>query len=229
MPEVLQVLAGAAVPFGPAGYRSAIRRTPVEGVVHVTPTGIACDEHGDRDHHGGREQALHQYAFEHYAAWRAEYPQLAHHFAAAGAFGENLSSVGMTEATVCVGDAYRCGTALLQVSRTRHPCWKLNVRFGDPSMASRVQDSDRFGWHYRVLEEGAIAAGDRFVLEQRPNPDWPIVRLIRVLFHDPLDTEELKQLIGLRELSQLPKDHAARRLATGKLEDWSLRTETPAA
>ena len=228
MAEVLQVLAGRAVPFGPPGYSSAIGRRPVAGPVPVTRAGLAGDEHGDADHHGGAEQALHQYPFEHYAAWRAEHPEIAHRFAA-GAFGENLSSGGMNESTVCVGDVYRCGSAVLQVSRTRHPCWKLNVRFGDARMARRVQDSGRFGWHYRVLEEGAIAAGDRLVLEQRPNPDWPIVRLIRALFHDPLDRKLLEELVALRDLSPLPKTHAARRLATGKLEDWSLRLETPAA
>ncbi len=228
MAEVLQVLAGRAVPFGPKGYRSAIDRSPVAGPVPVTQTGLAGDEHGDADHHGGAEQALHQYPFEHYAAWRAERPELARCFAA-GAFGENLSSLGMSEATVCVGDVYRCGSALLQVSRTRHPCWKLNVRFGDPLMARRVQDSGRFGWHYRVLAEGAIAAGDRFVLEQRPNPGWPIARLIRALFHNAMDKELLADLVALRELSPLPKAHAARRLATGQLEDWSARLETPEA
>jgi MOSC domain-containing protein YiiM len=229
MAEVLQVLGGVAIPFGPNGaYRSSIAtKKPILGKVTVTRTGIAGDEQGHKDRHGGPEQALHQYPFEHYAAWRAERPDLAPHFAAPGAFGENLSSMGMTEASVCVGDLYRCGSALLEVSRTRHPCWRLNLRFGDPRMAWRVQDSGRFGWHYRVMQEGSITAGDRFVLEERPNPNWPIARLIQALFHDPLNYALLKQLVLLPQLSNMSKDHAVRRLATHKLEDWTDRMETP--
>ena len=229
MAEVLHVLKGATMPYGPKGrYRSAIAaKKPVSGPVTVTRNGITGDEQGNKVRHGGTEQALHQYPFEHYATWCAERPELAPHFSVPGAFGENISSTGMTEATVCVGDIYRCGTALLQVSRTRHPCWKLNVRFGDPRMSRRVQDSGRFGWYYRVLEEGAIAAGNRFVLDERPNPDWPISRLLHALFHDPLNYALLEQLAALPQLSYMSKNHVLKRLATRTLEDWTERMETP--
>ena len=229
MAEVLHVLRGATIPYGPNGaYRSAIAtKKPVSGPVRVTRAGITGDEHGDTLHHGGTEQALHQYPFEHYATWCAEGSELAPHFSAPGAFGENLSSRGMTEATVCVGDVYRCGTALLELSRTRHPCWRLNMRFGDSRMSRRVQDSGRFGWYYRVLEEGAIAAGNEFVLQERPNPDWPVSRLIHALFHDPLNFALLEQLAALPQLSYRSKNHVLKRLETRVLEDWTERMETP--
>jgi MOSC domain-containing protein YiiM len=229
MAEVVQVLTGATVPCGPRGtYRSAItNKEPVCGPVAVTRTGIAGDEHGDPLHHGGTEQALHQYPFEHYAVWVAERAELAAHFRAPGAFGENLSSRGMTEASVCVGDIYRCGSTQLQVSRTRHPCWKLNVRFGDPRMSRQVQDSGRFGWYYRVLEEGTLGAGSRFVLLERPHPDWPISRLIHALFHDPLNYALLEQMAALPELSHRSRNYALKRLETRVLEDWKQRMETP--
>lgn len=229
MAEVLHVLSGATIPFGPNGaYRSSITtKRPILGPVRVTRTGIAGDEQGNKARHGGPEQALHQYPFEHYATWYAERPELAPHFSAPGAFGENLSTLGMTEESVCVGDVYRCGTARLQVSRTRHPCWRLNVRFGDPRMSWRVQDSGRFGWYYRVLEEGETAAGDRFVLEDRPNPDWPISRLIRALFHDPLNYALLEELAALPQLANLSKEHVLWRLEKRSLEDWTARMDTP--
>ena len=133
----------------------------------------------------------------------------------------------MSESTVCVGDIYRVGTALLQVSRTRHPCWRLNVRFGDPHMSRRVQDSGRFGWYYRVLDEGGIAAGDRFELEERPNPRWPVARLIQVMFGDPLNFSLLEEIAALPHLAKSSSDYAVKRLATRTLEDWSSRMVTP--
>jgi MOSC domain-containing protein YiiM len=103
------------------------------------------------------------------------------------------------------------------------------VRFGDARMAWRVQDSGRFGWHYRVLEEGEIRAGDRLVLVQRPNADWPVARLIKALFHEPMNEGVLEELVRVRELSPFSRDHVVRRLATRQLEDWRVRMDTPAS
>jgi len=227
--EVLHVLSGAAIPFGPKGaFRSAITsKKTLAGAILVTRAGIAGDEQGNKIHHGGPDQALHQYPFDHYATWCRERPELAPHLAAPGAFGENLSTLDMTEMTVCLGDIYRCGTARLQVTRTRHPCWRLNVRFGDPRMAHRVQDSGRMGWYLRVLEEGSLGAGEALMLEYRPHPDWPLTRLIRALFLDPLNYPLLEEMAALPELASSSKDYAIRRLATRTLEDWRSRMETP--
>ncbi len=230
MPEVLHVLSGSALPFGPGNaYRSAIvNKKPMAGPVFLSRGGIAGDEQGNKVHHGGPDQALHQYPFEHYAQWLRERPELAAHFAAPGAFGENLSTLGMTEETVCVGDVYRGGTARLQVTRTRHPCWRLNARFGDPRMARKVQECGRYGWYLRVVEEGSISPGEPMVLEQRPQPRWPLSRLILALFGDPLNYPLLEEMAGLSELAKSSRDYAVRRLSTRTLEDWTSRLETPA-
>ncbi len=229
MPELLHVLSGRAVPFGPRNaFRSAITgKKPMSGPVFISREGIAGDEQGNSIHHGGPDQALHQYPFEHYALWCRERPDLAAHFAAPGAFGENLSTLGMTEQTVCVGDVYRCGTARLQVTRTRHPCWRLNARFGDPRMARKVQECGRYGWYLRVVEEGSLAAGDRMMLEDRPRPAWPLARVIHALFGDPLNYPVLEEMAELTELAKSSRDYAVRRLQTRKLEDWTSRLETP--
>ncbi len=229
MGDLLHVLSGQAIPFGPKGaFRSSITtKRPMAGEVLVTRAGIAGDEQGNKVHHGGPDQALHQYPFQHYAGWVAESPELAPHLAAPGAFGENLSTLGMSEDSVCVGDVYRCGTVLLQATRTRHPCWRLNVRFGDPKMARRVQASGRIGWYYRVLEEGAISAGQRFALEHRPNPRWPLSRLIRAMFVDTLDYAVLEEMAALPELADSTRVYATRRLAARAQEDWKSRVETP--
>src|SRR5271170_3118724 len=132
-PTVLAVLIGQPAPFGPKGVQSAIHKMPVEAA-YVGPTGLEGDAQGDPSKHGGPEKAVHHYPTEHYRYWEAQgvtHPLLAH----PGAFGENLTSLGLTEENVCVGDVYRFGTdgPVLQVNQTRQPCWKLGVRFGIPA------------------------------------------------------------------------------------------------
>src|SRR5690606_2996352 len=118
------------------------------------------DEQADRAVHGGPEKAIHHYARDHYDLWRAEIGDhpLLHR---PGAFGENISTTGLSEEDVCIGDRYRLGTALVEVSQGRQPCWKVDHRFGGLAISAAMVRSRRTGWYYRVIEEGAVGAGDR--------------------------------------------------------------------
>ena len=221
---VLAVLRGRAVPYTRPGSRSAIAKTPVQGPVHIGPLGLDGDEQGDPRVHGGPDKAVHQYAQEHCAPWRAELGALPV-LDAPGAFGENLASTGMTEHTLCLGDQVRVGSsALLEVSQSRQPCWKLNDRFGLPNMARRVQDSGRTGWYYRVLQPGSVQAGDALVLVARPLPQWPLARIIAVLYHQPFDAAVLQALAAL-PLTPSWRRLVDARLARGAVEDWAVRME----
>lgn len=224
--SLLEVRAGRAAPFGPHGEPSAIHKQPVQGRISVTALGLAGDEQADRKHHGGPDKALHHYPGEHYAAWRAALPQRVARFVYGG-FGENLVTRGMSEQNVCVGDVFRLGSATLQVSQGRQPCWKLNVRFDVPDMARRVQDTGCAGWYYRVIEAGAIAVPDRFEQIAQPHPEWTLARVQRVLYHDCLEQESLAALSALTALAPGWRALAARRLASGEVEDWSRRLNTP--
>lgn len=228
--RVAAVLTGRAVPHARPGARSAIAKRPREGTVAIGRLGLDGDEQGDPRHHGGPEKAVHLYALDHYPAWQAE---LAGHRAAravlakGGAFGENLAVTGLDEATVCIGDAWRFGSALLEVSQARQPCWKLDDRFGVPGMARRLQQSGRTGWYCRVVEPGEVAAGARPRLERRPHPGWPLARLVRLLFHDMLDRAALDEAAALPELAERARGLFARRLSTGAVEDWAPRLDGP--
>lgn len=222
------VCTGRARAFGPAGQPSAIDKHPCTGRVILGPLGLQGDKQGDRRVHGGVDKAVHHYPFEHYAAWRAELGESAA-LSSAGAFGENLSTQGLTEHEVCVGDRFRAGSALLEVSQARQPCWKVDVRFGAPGMARRMQDNGRTGWYYRVIEAGELAAGDRLELIERPCPDWPLARLLRVLYHDCLNREDLFAVVALAPLAEGWRRLAAARLDTGRVEDWSRRLSVPPA
>jgi len=213
------------VPFA-RGSLSGVHKTPVQGRVRVTAQGLQGDAQGDLRLHGGVEKAVHHYPQEHYAAWRAE---LGAHalLEAPGAFGENLHSRGLTEATVCLGDRWRVGDVLLEVTQARQPCWKLGERLGRSDMAKRLQNSRRTGWYYRVLEEGALWAGAELVLQERPHPQWSMARLLDMLYRPSLDAAELRAALAL----PLPPNWErliARRLDSGAVESWASRLDGPA-
>ena len=219
--RVDSVLVGPARPFVRKGAMSAIAKCAVAGPVRVGRDGLAGDEQGDRRVHGGQDKAVHHYAFDHYARWQAELGTLPV-LGTAGAFGENLSTRGIDESSICLGDRLRIGDVVLEVSQSRQPCWKLNARFTVSDMAARVQRSGRTGWYYRVLETGYLQGGDAIELLERPFPHWPLSRVIELLYHRTLDFD------ALAEMQALPLTPSWRRLVEGRLarrgvEDWSAR------
>ena len=221
------VLVGEVRPFGPRGVPSGIAKSAASGRVRIGSLGLEGDQQGDPRHHGGPEKALHHYPRDHYPGWRAE---LAEQGAAGiavldapGAFGENLSTQGLTEADICIGDRFRLGTALVEVSQARQPCFKLNHRFGYPGMSRAVQQSLRTGWYYRVLEDGEAGAGDTLALVARPYPQWPLQRLLRVLYVDRLDYAALGDMAGLVPLAESWRKLARQRLERREVEDMERR------
>ncbi|EHH0749509.1 TPA: MOSC domain-containing protein [Vibrio vulnificus] len=223
---VNSVLAGKTVAFA-HGTKSAINKQVISQRLHATELGFTDDEQGDPRFHGGIQKALHIYPSEHYPVWQQELGNKAI-FQSAGAFGENLSSSGVTEAFICLKDKIRIGTTLLEVSQGRMPCWKLNVRFEQNDMARRLQDTLRTGWYFRVLEEGDIGAGDEIILCERPYPDWSLTRIMGAVFTGCLDKTELSQLAKLPLVESWGK-LVERRLETGEVEDWEMRLVGPTA
>lgn len=221
------VLTGSLAPLGKLGIQSGIFKRPSDREVSVTFLGIVGDHQGDTKHHGGLEKAVHHYAFEHYADWIKETPELAVHLNREGAFGENISTLGMTEANVCIGDIYRFGSAVLEVSQARQPCWRLNERFGLTTMARRVQETGRTGWYYRVKQEGHFASGVAVELLDRPHADWPLRRILHAFYRDTLNIGELTELVALNPLTASWRELARRRMERHAIEDWSRRLNTP--
>lgn len=218
------LLTGPVAPLPGSDTPSGIAKTPVAGPLWLGAEGFEGDQQADRRVHGGPEKAVHHYARDHYAGWLAEIgPQPA--LARAGAFGENLSSEGLTEADIAVGDIFRLGDALLQVSQGRQPCWKLNLRFVVPDMARRVQNSGRTGWYYRVLQPGRVTPGDSLELIDRLAPDWTVQRLWHVMYVDRLNRDALTGIAGLEVLAEGWRRYAQRRLDSGRVEDWNRRLE----
>lgn len=210
---LLSLRTGRIAPLGSENLPSAIRKRPLGGPVAITHLGLAGDEQADRQHHGGPDKALHHYPAEHYPLWRAELPDRASRFEVGG-FGENFSTLGLNEGAVCVGDVFRLGGAVIQVSQGRSPCRKLEIVFDTSDMVRRVRDTSRTGWYYRVLSPGEVAPEDVLTLAERPHPDWPVIRLFQTLFHPAMDAAALRDLARLPVLAENWRQRARQRLQT---------------
>jgi MOSC domain-containing protein YiiM len=186
--KILSVLAGKTAPLF-RGEASAIAKTPAEGRARIGFLGLEGDEQADKSFHGGPDKALHHYPADHYGHWArlaVDHPLLN----APGAFGENISTFGITEDQVCIGDRFRCGSALLEVSQGREPCWKQAVRMEWTTLPKMMVRERRSGWYYRVIEEGWVTAGDTLCLIDRALPDWSVKRVFGLLIagdciHEP--------------------------------------------
>ncbi len=190
---LLSVQVGAIAPLGPAGVASGFVKRPVSGPVWVGALNLAGDAQADLRVHGGPDKAVYAYADSHYARWRAEFPEHIERMTP-GAFGENLTVDGMVEADLCVGDIHAIGAARLQVCQPRQPCFKFALRFEDPRMPRAMVRNGRSGWYYRVIEQGAVQAGDPVRLLERPNPGFLFVRLIAIVHNDPATPQELEMM-----------------------------------
>lgn len=201
---------------------SAIRKHLFDGVVTVTETGITEDQQADLAVHGGPEKALHHYPSEHYEIWRTTFPETATAYQTGG-FGENLSTVGLTEEDLCIGDILSAGSTRLQIAQGRQPCWKLNLHTNNPGLAAAFQKTARTGWYYRVLQPGHIQAGDTLTLLERPCPDWNLKDVITARFNPRLDPDVARQLSELAELAVPWRDAFAKKIDPAFKEDTSRR------
>jgi MOSC domain-containing protein YiiM len=136
---------------------TSIFKSPVAGRVAVRRHNIEGDRQSDLTVHGGPNKAVYGYPQEHYSYWREELPGVDF---VPGIFGENLTTQGLDEATVYIGDRFRVGSAILQVTQPRMPCYKLGVRFSRPDMVKRFWLSGRPGFYFSIVEEGDLGAGD---------------------------------------------------------------------
>lgn len=214
--------------LGSSGHLSGILKRPIKGDIELGTSGFAGDEQGDRRHHGGPEKAVHQYPSEHLPAWRRDFPGQRERFRP-GSLGENLSTIGMTEDAVCIGDTYRLGSAVLQVSQGRQPCWRIDEHFGVRGMAKYMQETRRTGWYCRVIEPGFAAAGLELVRLARPRPDWTIARILKAFYFNLLDIAELQVLAEIPELSESWRCVARKRVERASVETWDARLNTPGA
>lgn len=179
---------------------SAIDKHAVAGPVAIHKLGLDGDAVADPKHHGGPEMAVHHYPHDHYPMWR-EFLGGHDLLERGGVFGENIVAKGWTEGTVHIGDRFRIGTALLEISQPRQPCWKIEHRFERKGMVKHILRTHACGWYYRVIEEGEAEAGDAIQRVEIGHAEWPVARVFAALF----DPNERTVPVDLRAIASLER------------------------
>lgn len=199
----LAVWRGATVSTG-------IFKKPVEGRVQLRTLNLDGDRQSDLSVHGGPYKAVYAYPSEHYQFWRAELPETALPW---GMFGENLTTEGLCEDTVCIGDRFRIGQASLTVTQPRMPCHKLAIKFKREDIIRRFLASGRTGFYFSVQSEGEIGAGDEMELIERSSHPVKVSDITRLFVKEKQDTEAMRRAIEVEALPDSWKNYFRERLA----------------
>jgi MOSC domain-containing protein YiiM len=197
--KVQALYAGKAQILEPSGDRTGIFKMRITRA-KVGRLGIEGDVQVDKRYHGGPDKALHQFAIGSYRRIVEQFPDLADK-AIPGSIGENLSVADMDEYSVCIGDIYRLGKVLVQVSEPRQPCWKINAKYGVEQLTEYIDQEGMAGWYYRVLEAGEVRIGDQVTLLERPNETITIDHFNQIKGQQRPDPDALASLINAEGLA----------------------------
>ncbi|WP_036687787.1 MOSC domain-containing protein [Paucisalibacillus globulus] len=217
LPNVKQLFVGKVKQIGDPGAKNAMDRVWESGMfkkgtnekIWLSKTGLVGDEVADKKNHGGPEKAIFTYSAMHYDFWKNKQHIEAIDF---GGFGENLVVENMDENSVCIGDSYQFGEAIIQVSQPRRPCWKPARRFRTMDLALQIQNSGRTGWYFRVLEEGFVQGGEELILLQRAFPEWTIAKCNEVMYEKKDDLNLAVELAACEALAENWKQTLHKRL-----------------
>jgi len=181
----------------------------VPGRVRVTRLNVQGDQQSDLSVHGGADKAIYAYPSEHYAFWRNELPAIDFPW---GAFGENLTTDGLLEDRVHIGDRFRAGSAEFIVTQPRMPCFKLGIRFNRPDMVKRFLRSGRTGFYLAVLREGDIGVGDSFDLIAADDNQITVADVVGLYATDAANQDLLRRVSELSALPQSWREYFRERL-----------------
>jgi MOSC domain-containing protein YiiM len=203
------------VAHGGKTVTTAIFKEPVDGRVMISKLNLDGDGQADLMGHGGIYKAAYAYSVENYNYWKRELGRTDFAF---GQFGENFTVEGMLEDVIHVGDVFRVGSALIEVTQPRVPCYKLGLKMGLSGFEKRFLASCRVGFYLRVLEEGGVGAGDVFE-RVRTDPERMTVREIcRLLYFDSENLEGTRRALRIRARSPGWRQSFEERLA-----NWNSR------
>lgn len=178
--------------------QSSICKRPVNGIVTIRRTNLDGDAQADSAVHGGANKAVYVYPSEYYSFWRAEFPELDLPF---GSFGENLTTEGLLDEQVFAGDRYQAGSAVLQVTQPRMPCYKLAARLGRPQILERMIAVHKHGFYLSVVAEGAVCAGDAISLLARNPSSLSMLELVSVYLGHSTEPRLLERAMSVEGLS----------------------------
>ncbi len=173
--------------------KTGIYKKPVAEPLYLTKKDVQKDEISDRKHHGGEFKACYMFSLEQYPFWKELYPDLEWDY---GMFGENLSISDFDENSVFLGDIYKVGKAVVQVSHYREPCYKLGYKFGTQKILKQFIKHGYPGTYLKVLEEGRVQTGDEFELIERQEEPISVTALFDLAFAEEKDQKLLKNVVN---------------------------------
>ena len=176
---------------------TAIFKEPVNGSVMINSLNLAGDKQADLTVHGGADKAVYAYPAEHYEYWRKQLPDVDFFW---GKFGENLTTEGLLEDTVYIGDLLRIGSTLLTVTQPRMPCYKLALRFDRDDMIQRFLASGHTGFYFSVVEPGEVSAGSEIEILSRDHNQVTVADIVRLYLGQTHDPGLLRRAAGIDAL-----------------------------
>jgi MOSC domain-containing protein YiiM len=191
------------VAVGDGSVSTAIFKDHVEGPVRVNELNLEGDGQADLRLHGGWAKAVYAYPKEHYDPWADELPEtkLVH-----GNFGENLTTEGLLETEIFIGDQLRIGSAEFVVTQPRLPCYKLGIRFGRKDILRRFLVSRRTGFYLAVLKTGVIETGDNIDIISRDENGVSVDDIVRIFAFDKTDISTIERALKIEVLPESWKE-----------------------
>ena len=177
--------------------QTGIFKEPMDGPVIVGELNLVGDQQADLTVHGGSEKAVYAYPAEHYEYWRNELPQVSFSW---GKFGENLTTEGLLEDRLCIGDRLRVGSAVLMATQPRVPCYKLALRVDRDDMIKRFLMSGRTGFYFSVIEPGEVTVGSKVEILSRDAHRVAIADIVRLYLGQTRDPELLQRATNVSAL-----------------------------
>lgn len=186
------------VPYRGEMLRTGIYKQPVTGRVMLRTLNLEGDGQADLQAHGGPYKAVYVYPHEHYATWAGELGREDFTF---GQFGENFTTEGLLEDEVYIGDVYRIGEALVEVTQPRAPCFKLAHKMKLPTFVKTFTRSERCGFYLRVLQEGEVGAGDSIERVSIGPEQMSAREIFHLMFFDKDNVEQAARAIRIPALA----------------------------
>jgi MOSC domain-containing protein YiiM len=178
---------------------TGIFKEPVNASVMLHTLNLDGDGQADLAVHGGVSKAVYAYPSEHYAFWRAEFPEMDLSW---GMFGENFTTEGLLEENIYIGDRFRVGESEIMATEPRMPCYKLGIKFGRVDIIKRFLASRRSGFYFAVARQGVVNAGDAVEFIGREQQDISVADITRLYAFEKDDLKALRRAIAVNALPE---------------------------
>ena len=209
--KILSVNIGAerTIQWKKETYTTGIFKEPVEGSIFLDNRGVSGDHINNLKVHGGIDKACYAYGENYYDYWKGLYPNLQWTY---GMFGENLTVSDVDETEILIGDIYKIGDAIVQVSQPRQPCNKFAAKFGSTELIRQFIDYEHPGIYFRVIQNGNVQPGDELMLDLRNNEALSLQQIFQLLYakKEKVNAELAEQAIFDPNLAGSAKDSIRR-------------------